>query len=78
MPADDAVVQIRDVIKEFGPLRVLDGVGFDVARGQTVAIVGRSGSGKSTLLRCIAGLEDTQGGSIAVCGHDVEIGRAHV
>ena len=69
MPAGDVatgepVVRIKDVIKEFGPLRVLDGVGFDVARGQTVAIVGRSGSGKSTLLRCIAGLEDTQGGSI--------------
>ena len=72
MPAGEAdVVRVRDVIKEFGPLRVLNGVGFDVARGQTVAIVGRSGSGKSTLLRCIAGLETIQGGSIEVCGHAV-------
>ncbi len=72
MPAGEAaVVRVRDVIKEFGPLRVLNGVGFDVARGQTVAIVGRSGSGKSTLLRCIAGLETVQGGSIEVCGHAV-------
>ena len=76
MPADeakvhDAIVQVRDVVKEFGRLRVLDGVGFDVAPGQTVAIVGRSGSGKSTLLRCIAGLETVQGGSISVCGHAV-------
>ena len=61
----------QDVVKEFGPLRVLDGVGFDVARGQTVAIVGRSGSGKSTLLRCIAGLETIQAGTIEVCGHAV-------
>jgi len=68
---DDAIVRISDVIKEFGALRVLDGVGFDVARGQTVAIVGRSGSGKSTLLRCIAGLETVQGGTIEVCGHEV-------
>ncbi len=67
----EAIVQIKDVIKEFGALRVLDGVGFDVARGQVAAIVGRSGSGKSTLLRCIAGLETVQAGSIAVCGHDV-------
>jgi len=71
MPAGEAVVRIRDVIKEFGPLRVLDGVGFEVARGQTVAILGRSGSGKSTLLRCIAGLETIQGGGIEVCGHEV-------
>ncbi len=71
MPEGDAVVRVRDVIKEFGPLRVLDGVGFEVARGQTVAIVGRSGSGKSTLLRCIAGLESIQGGNIEVCGHAV-------
>ncbi|WP_428665617.1 amino acid ABC transporter ATP-binding protein [Reyranella sp.] len=67
----EAIVQIKDVVKEFGPLRVLDGVSFDIARGQVVAIVGRSGSGKSTLLRCIAGLETTQGGAITVCGHAV-------
>ena len=72
MPAEaDAVIRVHDVVKEFGPLRVLDGVGFEVARGQTVAIVGRSGSGKSTLLRCIAGLESIQGGAIEVCGHAV-------
>ncbi|WP_425068112.1 amino acid ABC transporter ATP-binding protein [Reyranella sp.] len=72
MPGEaDAVIRVQDVVKEFGPLRVLDGVGFDVTRGQTVAIVGRSGSGKSTLLRCIAGLESIQGGAIEVCGHAV-------
>jgi len=71
MPADEPIVRIENVVKDFGPLRVLDGVGFDVARGQTVAVVGRSGSGKSTLLRCIAGLETVQGGRIEVCGHEV-------
>jgi polar amino acid transport system ATP-binding protein len=70
-PVIEPIVRIDNVVKEFGPLRVLDGVGFDVARGQTVAIVGRSGSGKSTLLRCIAGLETVQAGSITVCGHEV-------
>jgi polar amino acid transport system ATP-binding protein len=71
MPAADTIVRVADVTKEFGALRVLAGVSFDVARGQTVAIVGRSGSGKSTLLRCIAGLETVQGGAIEVCGHAV-------
>ena len=71
-PATSAtVVQVTGVVKEFGTLRVLDGVSLDVARGQTVAIVGRSGSGKSTLLRCIAGLETIQAGKIEICGHEV-------
>ncbi|MFO1081524.1 MAG: amino acid ABC transporter ATP-binding protein [Reyranellaceae bacterium] len=71
MPGAEPIVRIENVVKEFGALRVLDGVGFEVARGQTVAIVGRSGSGKSTLLRCIAGLETVQSGRITVCGHEV-------
>jgi polar amino acid transport system ATP-binding protein len=71
MPADESIVRIENVVKDFGPLRVLNGVGFIVARGQTVAIIGRSGSGKSTLLRCIAGLETVQSGRIEVCGHEV-------
>jgi len=71
MPADESIVRIENVVKDFGPLRVLNGVGFNVAKGQTVAIIGRSGSGKSTLLRCIAGLETVQGGRIEVCGHEV-------
>ena len=68
MPADEPIVRIENVVKDFGPLRVLDGVGFDVARGQTVAIVGRSGSGKSTLLRCIAFLEEPTAGLISIYG----------
>jgi polar amino acid transport system ATP-binding protein len=71
MQANEPVVRIENVVKEFGPLRVLNGVGFNVAKGQTVAIIGRSGSGKSTLLRCIAGLETVQSGRIEVCGHEV-------
>ena len=71
-----AVVRVASVVKEFGSLRVLDGVSLDVGRGQTVAIVGRSGSGKSTLLRCIAGLETIQAGQIEVCGHEVGHGPA--
>jgi polar amino acid transport system ATP-binding protein len=71
MPADESIIRIENVVKEFGTLRVLNGVGFNVAKGQTVAIIGRSGSGKSTLLRCIAGLETVQSGRIEVCGHEV-------
>ncbi len=51
--------------------RVLEGVSIDVLPGMTVAIVGRSGSGKSTLLKCIAGLLQATGGSIAFDGVDL-------
>ncbi|MCC7276359.1 MAG: amino acid ABC transporter ATP-binding protein, partial [Alphaproteobacteria bacterium] len=74
MSRDEAappIVRVTDVVKSFGPLKVLDGVSFAVQPGQMVAVVGRSGSGKSTMLRCINGLEDIQGGTIEICGHQV-------
>jgi polar amino acid transport system ATP-binding protein len=75
--APEIVVQVRDVTKFFGPLKVLDGVSLDVRQGQMVAIVGRSGSGKSTLLRCMNGLETIQGGEIVICGHEVSGGKSN-
>lgn len=65
------MIEIEDVRKEFGALRVLDGVSMSVAKGEVVSIIGGSGSGKSTLLMCINGLEPIQGGRIVVDGTDV-------
>lgn len=68
----DPVVSLRDVQKSFGSLRVLDGVSFEVQRGEVLALIGRSGSGKSTALRCIDRFEKVDGGEIVVCGHRVD------
>lgn len=65
------IVKVTDVHKSFGTNKVLDGVSFEVARGQVVALIGRSGSGKSTALRCINGLETADSGSIQVLDHHV-------
>jgi polar amino acid transport system ATP-binding protein len=66
-----AVVKLTNVHKSFGPVKVLNGVTFEVGRGEVVAVIGQSGSGKSTALRCINALETIQEGSISVCGHEV-------
>lgn len=62
------VLEMRNILKTFGNLTVLDGVSLEVAKGEVVAIIGPSGSGKTTLLRCINGLETIQGGEIFVEG----------
>jgi putative ABC transport system ATP-binding protein len=53
-------------------VRALDGVSFDVRRGEFVAVVGQSGSGKSTLMNLIGALDTPSGGSYRINGHDVE------
>ncbi len=59
-----AFLEIRNVEKEFGNLRVLRGINMTVDEHQVVCLIGASGCGKSTLLRCINGLEKIQGGEI--------------
>ncbi len=65
------LLQIENVSKVYdtGTL-ALDGVSFEVPRGQFVAVIGLSGSGKSTLLRCINRLIDPTGGRILFDGMD--------
>ena len=67
--AGTPLVRCIDVRKRFGKLEVLRGVNLEVARGETVVLLGPSGSGKSTLLRCINHLEKLDGGRIYVDGH---------
>ncbi|AYM14764.1 MULTISPECIES: amino acid ABC transporter ATP-binding protein [Agrobacterium] len=63
------IVELKNVEKSFGAVKVLKGVTFDVNRGEVVAIIGQSGSGKSTALRCMNRLEKINSGELNVCGH---------
>ena len=65
------VVGLSNVHKSFGALKVLNGVSFEVNRGEVLVLIGRSGSGKSTALRCIDRFETIDSGEIVVCGHRV-------
>ncbi len=71
----DVVLSVRDIKKTFveggQPLHILVGGGFDLHRGEIIALVGPSGSGKSTLLQCVGLLDKPSGGSILVGGTPV-------
>nr|WP_205518470.1 ectoine/hydroxyectoine ABC transporter ATP-binding protein EhuA [Pseudotabrizicola algicola] len=64
----DPIIRIQQLEKSFGPLRVLDGLSFDVQPGEKLALIGPSGSGKTTILRMLMTLETISGGRIEVCG----------
>ena len=64
-------VQLTEVSRRFGAVAAVDGASFDVAGGETVALLGPSGCGKTTILRLIAGFETPDSGSLHIAGQDV-------
>jgi NitT/TauT family transport system ATP-binding protein len=73
-PAQDGrpAVRITDVKKEFeGGVRALDGVTFDVPRGELTSVIGPSGCGKTTTLKIVAGLVEATSGQVEVDGTPV-------
>ena len=66
----EPVLEVEGLRKVYGPLVAVDGVGFTIPEGGSLAIVGESGSGKTTVARMIVGLERATAGTIRACGRD--------
>ncbi len=66
-----AAIRFENVSKSFGPLKVLDGVSFEVPSGTALCILGRSGTGKSVTIKQLIGLIKPDAGRIYVEGEDV-------
>jgi peptide/nickel transport system ATP-binding protein len=84
----EPILSVRGLVRHFRPLvpivqrllgnappvvRAVDGVEFEIAKGETFALVGESGSGKSTVARCVAGLLRPSAGSIAFTGRRLQM-----
>ena len=68
---DTQFICLRDVRKAFGEHQVLEGVGLDISRGESVVIIGSSGSGKSVLIKHIIGLLAPDDGKVVIDGSNV-------
>ena len=69
-------IRFRDVVKDFGPVRVLHGVSFDLAPGRVYGLVGENGAGKSTLMKILGGYQQLTSGEIQVNGETRTFGSS--
>ncbi|MBQ9829269.1 MAG: amino acid ABC transporter ATP-binding protein [Akkermansia sp.] len=66
------MLEVRELVKEFGDHRVIDGVSVGVKKGEVVFLLGPSGAGKSTVMRCMNFLETPTGGEVLFHGQPVD------
>jgi heme exporter protein A len=72
------MIQVKDLVKSFGPTMALRGVSLSVPEGQFVTIVGPNGAGKTTLLRILATLSRPTMGMVKIGGRELPKGAAEV
>lgn len=67
----EPLIELRDVVKQYGEKTVLNGISLQVRRGETLVVIGGSGSGKTTLARIVMGLEKPSAGQVLLKGVDL-------
>lgn len=73
-PYENAM-EVRNLRKAFGVLRAVDGIDFDLKRGEFLTVFGPNGAGKTTLIKILSGLTQPSSGSAKVAGFDVTEGN---
>ena len=65
-------LEVKDLHASYGRHKVLNGIGFTLAKGDVVALIGPSGSGKSTVLRALVGLTPPTAGEVSIAGERID------
>ena len=65
------MLSVKDLCVNYGGIKALKGISFEVEEGQICTLVGANGAGKSTALRAISGLTPVKSGSITFMGQDI-------
>lgn len=82
-----AMLSVQDLVVNYGSIRAIKGISFEVNQGEIVTLIGANGAGKTTTLHAISGLVKTKNGSVSFCDHDLlstephkilGLGMAHV
>ena len=72
VPADaPPIIEVRDIVKHFGPVVALNGVSMKVRRGEVLCLLGDNGAGKSTLIKTLSGVHKPTSGDFLVEGKQV-------
>ena len=66
-----ALLEVKNLVKDFGGLRANDGISFQLAPGELLGLIGPNGAGKTTLFNCIAGKHPVTSGQIVFDGEDI-------
>lgn len=64
------MIEVRRLVKDYGPLRALDGISFSVGAGEVAGFLGPNGAGKTTCMKIVTGFISATSGSVAVNGLD--------
>ena len=70
----EPVIRVRGLTKRYGDVQAVDGIDFDVARGEIFGLLGPNGAGKTTTVEILEGLREPDGGEVTVLGVDVTKG----
>jgi len=65
------LVEVKDLLKHYGPIKAVDGISFSVQKGDVLGFMGPNGAGKSTAMKIITGFLEADSGSVSVAGFDL-------